>query len=71
MMGSEMAVNDRIGGFRVAPSAPKSRPHDILFITALIVWNRAGASTTWTLTLVLGAFVNNAFSFALGTGFHS
>jgi hypothetical protein len=59
------------------PSVPghvtraKSRLHHVLFITALIVWNRTRASTSWTLTFVVGVFVNNAVSFTFWTGFHS
>ena len=59
------------------PSVPghvtraKSRLHYVLFITALIVWNRTRASTSWTLTFIVGVFVNNAFSFTFWTGFHS
>jgi len=49
----------------------KSRLHYVLFITALIVWNRTRASTSWTLTFVVGVFVDNAFSFTFWTGFHS
>jgi hypothetical protein len=59
------------------PSVPghvtrtKSRLHYVLFITALIAWNRTRASTSWTLTFIVGVFVNNAFSFTFWTGFHS
>ena len=49
----------------------KSRPHHTLLIIALIVWNKTRASTIWTLTFIVGAFVNNAFSFTLWTAFHS
>ena len=59
------------------PSVPghvtraKSRLHYALFITALIVWNRTRASTSWTLTFVVGVLIDNAFSFTFWTGFHS
>ena len=49
----------------------KSRLHYTLFITTLIIWNKTRASTIWTLTFIVGAFVNNAFSFTLWTAFHS
>jgi hypothetical protein len=49
----------------------KSRLHYTLLITALIVWNKTRAPTIWTLTFIVGVFVNNAFSFAFWTGFHS
>jgi hypothetical protein len=48
----------------------KSRLYYILFIAALIVWNRTRASTSRTLTFIVGVFVNNAFSFTFWTGFH-
>jgi len=59
------------------PSVPghvtraKSRLHYVLFITALIVWNRTRAPTSWTLTFVVGILIDNAFSFTFWTGFHS
>ena len=49
----------------------KSRPHHTLLIIALIVWNKTRAPTIWTLTFIVGVFVNNAFSFTFWTGFHS
>jgi hypothetical protein len=49
----------------------KSRLHYVLFITALIVWNGTGASTSWTLTFVVGVLIDNAFSFTFWTGFHT
>jgi hypothetical protein len=49
----------------------KSRLHYTLFITTLIIWNKTRASAIWTLTFIVGTFVNNAFSFTLRTGFHS
>jgi hypothetical protein len=49
----------------------KSRLHHTLFIIALIVWNRTRASTIKTPTFIVGAFVNNAFSFTFWTGFHT
>ena len=49
----------------------KSRLHYTLLITALIVWNKTRAPTIWTLTFIVGVFVNNALSFAFWTGFHS
>ena len=58
------------GGTGVALGA-KSRLHYTLFITTLIIWNKTRASTIWTLTFIVGAFVNNAFSFTLWTAFHS
>jgi hypothetical protein len=67
------APGPRTGNDGLSESATraKSRLHYVLFITALIVWNRTRASTSWTLTFVVGVFVDDAFSFTFWTGFHS
>jgi hypothetical protein len=56
---------------QVPERARQSCLHHILVVAVLIVRDKTRAPTIRTPAFIVGAFVNNALSFTLWTGFHS